>query len=596
MRLFLLLAVFAGSLRAADEPKSAPSRVATVTVYQSTALVTREVTVPDAAGQSEVVVTPMPPSTMPSSLYAEGNDGTRILSVRFRTRAIAEDTREDVRKLEAKLKELSKKQIAMTEDSKANTLNLAFLTKLEGFTNVTLAHLTDKGQLDAEKTITLVKFISDSRVKQVKDETALKAAMDANKEEIEFTQRLIQEKAGGVTTRTERDAVIVIDKPKAGAATVRLSYLVADANWKPQYKLRAGAKEGDKVTLEYQAALTQPTGEDWNGVMIELSTAQPCQNAAPPDLRTLEVAVGAPTPNAPAGTPATGGFGGAMPQSSAYLKDIETQAKGLRGMAAANSVQQKAAEAGKNWNDAAALEQFRDLLLSREQVTRSDLIMDLNGEGPSVVYPIRTKLTLPSRSDEHTVEIARFDLAPKFYYKAVPVLTPHVFRIAELVNTTELVLLPGEATMYLGKDFVGQAKMPLVAVGKAFTAGFGVDAQLQVSRKLKDKTRTLQGGNQVLKFNYEILLSSYKSGPVDVQVWDRLPHAEAAQTIAITIVSEKPKLSDDPLYVRDEKPKNLLRWDVKIDPKQNGEKALVIDYEYRLELDRNINIGGFQAK
>jgi uncharacterized protein (TIGR02231 family) len=178
----------------------------------------------------------------------------------------------------------------------------------------------------------------------------------------------------------------------------------------------------------------------------------------------------------------------------------------------------------------------------------------------------------------------------------VPVLTPHVYRIAALTNSTDYVLLPGEATMYLGRDFVGQMKMPLVATGKPFTVGFGVDPQLQVTRKLIDKTRTTQGGNQVLKFNYRILLSSYKTASVDVQVWDRLPHAEAAQTIAVTVVSEKPKLSEDALYLRDDRPKNLLRWDVKLDPKQNGEKAMNIDYEYRLELDRNIIIGAFQSK
>src|SRR5262245_33887554 len=103
MRFLLTLAVGACALTgfAADEPKSAPSKVTSVVVYQNTALVTREVTVPDAAGQHEVIVTPMPAATLASSLYAEGNDGLRVLSARFRTRAIAEDTREDVRKLEA---------------------------------------------------------------------------------------------------------------------------------------------------------------------------------------------------------------------------------------------------------------------------------------------------------------------------------------------------------------------------------------------------------------------------------------------------------------------------------------------------------------
>ena len=41
---------------------------------------------------------------------------------------------------------------------------------------------------------------------------------------------------------------------------------------------------------------------------------------------------------------------------------------------------------------------------------------------------------------------------------------------------------------------------------------------------------------------------------------------------------------------------SLLRWDVKLDPKQNGEKALAIEDEYRIELDRTVTIGSFLAK
>jgi hypothetical protein len=171
-----------------------------------------------------------------------------------------------------------------------------------------------------------------------------------------------------------------------------------------------------------------------------------------------------------------------------------------------------------------------------------------------------------------------------------------VYRLADLANNSEYVLLPGDATMYLNGDFVGQTRLPLVAAGKPFTVGFGVDPQLQVSRQLLDKTRTTQGGNQVLTFKYRIMLTSYKSTPVPVQVWDRTPHAETAMTLAINVLNPKPELSTDPLYVRDEKTRGILRWDVTIDPKQNGEKALTIDYEFKMELDKNVNIAGFLAK
>lgn len=78
----------------AERPvKPAASRVTAVTVYQGNALVTRTVDVPEGKGLVEVVVTPLPAETIDSSLYTEGTDGLRVLSTRYRMRAVKEDTR-----------------------------------------------------------------------------------------------------------------------------------------------------------------------------------------------------------------------------------------------------------------------------------------------------------------------------------------------------------------------------------------------------------------------------------------------------------------------------------------------------------------------
>jgi hypothetical protein len=105
----------------------------------------------------------------------------------------------------------------------------------------------------------------------------------------------------------------------------------------------------------------------------------------------------------------------------------------------------------------------------------------------------------------------------------------------------------------------------------------------------------VQGGNQVLNFKYRILVNSYKATAVDVQVWDRLPFAEAQQQIAITLSKGEAELSKDALYLRDERPKNLLRWDIKIDTKQNSEKAMAIDYDYSMSFDKNVNVAAISA-
>lgn len=602
LSLAAVLVAAAAPVVAQDKPdfKPAPSKLVHVTVYQNTALVTREVTVPEAAGQAEVVVSPLPPATLEKSLYAEGSDGVRVMTARYRTRAIAQDNREEVRTLNAKIKELGLKLQQLQAELKTLEQNAAFVTKLEGFTASTLSHLTDKGQLDSEKTIALVNFIRDTRTKTSKEEIALKQQIQALQDDLDFQRRLLNEKSGGVV-RTERDAVIVVDK-KAGAGTVKLNYLVSDASWRPQYKFRGSTKDKDPVTIEYLAAVKQQTGEDWTGVELTLSTAQPLLNAAPPDLSSLEVSIAvpghAPKPGFPAPVPMAGPGADAAFARGAYFKDLQQKSEGLKMRAQENLNKHNAADAAKEANEAAALEQFRDFAATKEEVFKisADLPVEVSAGGPSVTYRLKSKYTLPTRNDEQVLEIARPNVDAKFYYKALPVLTTNVYRLADLTNTTEFVLLPGEATVYLGSDFVGQTKVPLVAMGKPFTIGFGADPQLSAQRKLLDKTRTTQGGNQVLTFKYQILLNSYKATPVEVQVWDRMPHAEASNAIEVVLVKSSVDASKDPLYVRDEKPKNLLRWDVKLEPKQNGDKALTIDYEYRLAFDRNVNIGAFLAK
>src|SRR5437870_3619219 len=72
---------------AAPGIKLAANRVTTVTIYPNSALVTREVDVPEGTGPVELTVNPLPPATITGSLFTEGSEGIRVLTTRFRTRA-----------------------------------------------------------------------------------------------------------------------------------------------------------------------------------------------------------------------------------------------------------------------------------------------------------------------------------------------------------------------------------------------------------------------------------------------------------------------------------------------------------------------------
>lgn len=586
--------------------KEVKSRVSHVTVYTASALITRDVEVPEGTGLMELIVNPLPPQVVDGTLYSEGNEGIRILTTRYRTRAIEQDVREEVKKLNEERKKLAISKQEMEAKQQVLNDNLALLVKLEGFTGATMQHLTEKGLLSADQTISLSKYIMETRATKSDELAKLRQMIQANQESDQFLARKLSEVAGG-TNRTERDAVITINKANQAPARIRLNYLVSQASWTPQYKFRAG-REKEAVQVEYLAAIRQQSGEEWSNVTITLSTAQPMLNAAPPELRALAMNV---VPMSMAGQAGGGKGSAAIAGKQLSFALQQGQAQAPEPPSANNTPQDKLSSARDNrqraqlevnkknfqaanslWNEAAAAEQSLQLLTTKEEEMQVAINDAFGGasEGPTVTYKLPSGISIPNRHDEQVVEVARLSLAPDYYYKAIPVLTRHVYRLANLTNKSEMVLLPGEATMYQGTDFVGRTQLNLVAIGERFTVGFGVDPQLQVNRKLVDKVRNLKGANQELQYDYRILISSYKTEPVNVQVWDRLPQSET-EAININVTKTSPEICKDALYARDERSKNLLRWDVTVAPNTFGEKALAITYQFKMELDRQLQVG-----
>jgi len=625
--------------------KKADSRISQVTIYPDTALVTREVTVPEEKGLYELIVSPLPPSVVQNSLYGEGTEGIRVMATRFRSRAVEADTRKEVRDLQEQEEKLQLETQKIASESKTIEANAAFLTKLEGFASANTTNATEKGKLDSDQVTSLADYVMELRTTQNKliHENTVKT-QDLQKK-LGFLQRKRSELAAG-SSRTERDAVLVVERIEAGKGPVRLSYLVDNASWKPQYRLRSGIDAKAAVKVEYLASITQQTGEDWKGVKLVLSNAQPMLNAAPPELKALALGITAAgsfvapanlPPNAPGGQggfPGGAGRGAAANQASQPMgqmplpagrngdinrdnlkralegqtdqlevvnpggfqsaNELEGAARQLRSKAQNDFNKRNDFQSNQIFNYAGALDQAKELTLAADE-KGSVKPVNSSGEGPSITYRLEGNTTISSRNDEQVLEVARIDLPAESFYKAVPVLTPHVYRQSLVTNNSNFVLLPGEATMYHKGDFVGRMAVPLVAAGENFTAGFGAEPQLQIQRTLMEKSRTTQGGNQVLKYDYRILVSSYLKEKVKVQVWDRLPWAEG-ETVGVTLAKTQPELSKDPLYNREERPRNLLRWDLEVEPGQKGEKAVKITYDFKMELDKKLTIGSFMSR
>ena len=591
------LAVLGGKLFSDDKAdanapagsKIAKSKIDKVVVYPNSALVTREVDVPEGNGLAELVVAPMPEQIIPSTMFSEAAEGIRVLTTRFSTRQVLEDTSEERRKLEAEQEKYQVIAAKIESEMNSCTTNMQMIAKLEA--------TAQNNKLTGDEVIAMAKYVMEQRIEKAKEMVALKEQKRLNDIQINFVQRKMGELGAG-HGKVEREAIIVVDREAGKGGKIRLNYLVGAVAWRPEYKVRAG-KADEPVQLDYLANLMQHSGEDWSHVKLTLSTAQPQLNASPPELCMLQPMLAV---RGQPGVPPMGAGGGSPYANVLPGEQLLGKAQGLRIQAGAQLKVGKGKEimeANKALNEAAALEQNWDLTRSRadvlEALKKKQVVNPAQTEGPSVTYHLPSKLTVPSRGEEQVIEVEKLKLNPKFYYKTVPVLNAHVYRLADLVNNSTHILLPGEATMYQGTDFVGRMPMPLVAIGEEFTAGFGVDTQLQVQRQMMDQTRTTQGGNQVINYSYRILVSSFKSEPVKLQVWDRLPKGET-ETIGITLLKQSPELSKDGLYLRESRPNNLLRWDVEVAANKNGENAIPITYEFKMELAREMAITGFLSR
>src|SRR5262249_46029047 len=196
---------------AAPELKLASSRIAHVTVYQNNALVTREVDVPEGTGTLELVVSPLPPQTVNTSLYSEGSEGLRVLTTRFRLRPVKEDTREEVRKAEAHLKQLLEDGQKLQSEVRTFEDNMKMIAKLENFTTASATAATEKGKLDSKEITDLSDYVMKQRADKAKELVSLQQKMQVNQEQVDFVRRQLRELSAG-TSKVERDAIIVIDK------------------------------------------------------------------------------------------------------------------------------------------------------------------------------------------------------------------------------------------------------------------------------------------------------------------------------------------------------------------------------------------------
>lgn len=554
---------------------SATGKVTEVTLYRGQAEVVREVVVSGGGGAVELVVSDLPQNVQPDSIFGEGSAGVEVRAVRYRARAVGEAPTKEIAELDAKITAVQDDLALIEQQQNLLTRRTEYLDKLEGFVAPTATTELSKGVLNADALAQITKMSFEQREQVARQTIELRKGQREAQNQLNLLQRQRAQIASG-QVKAVHEAVVFLEKSGENEGKVRLTYVVGGCGWSPAYNFRAlNAKQ--ELAIEYNGLITQMSGEDWEGVRLTLSTATPQLSAAAPGLAPFRVMLAQ----------------GDDPNRQISAAELRGKVQLITGGQRMNLTKQNAIvkmddNLSANWQMNAGANDYQVLELTNGD-TKLRVLQDesISSSGPSLTYQLKDPVSLASRDDQQMIRIMQQSLKGVFYHTAMPVLSANVYREVELVNDTGLDLLRGIVSMYLDGRFVGRMEVPTVAQGQTFVVGLGADAQLKTTRELVKRIETTQGGNQVITFDYRLVVDNFSKAAQPVRIFDRVPYTEDAKDLRVTLEEMKDPLSENELYLRLDRPKGILRWDISVPANASGTKARIVEYGYKLEYARD---------
>lgn len=525
------------------------SPVSAVTLYRGRAAVTRSTTIDLSQGLHELRWPNLPVTIDPATLQARCAGAGRLLSVEFVQRPVATSNDPVVAGLDERIRAARDRMAALAdqrmliEQQQALIDGIASRIATESAAGVGSAKL-ELGPLEEQ-----LRFIAKQRtalIEELRLNTTARTTLENEIRALE-SERAARVEGGAVT----REALVTVAAAEGGRATIALTYLVADAGWAPAYSVRASLPTPN-VTIEYDALLQQRSGEDWNGVEMTLSTAEPARAAHPPTVRPW------------------------------YLDVIEASRRESVGIAAPPPP--PAAAPISDPSDFAARRSFIDGLSADAAV---------GGGGPAVSYTLPRPITVATNAQrEQRTRIATLEAPVTFEHIAAPLVTDDVYLKGTITNTSAYHLLPGRVAVFLDGDYIGPTELASTAPTAPVELHFGIDRNLTARRQLVSREASsagLFGGTRRVESRYRVELENHGTAPATVVLWDRIP-VSRDNRITITLEGPSLPLATDPTYLAEERPQGLLKWMLNLPPGSSGTKATVVTWGVRVDAPKDASI------
>lgn len=518
------------------------STVSAVTVYMGRALITRKTQLTLQPGEHSLVFTGLPWNLDTNSLQVRGTGEAVMGECVFETEHLKEDVDAAVGPLLKKKEEHARRIRELEQKQHLLDGEKTFMERIAGFVT-TPAPLESAGTPPPAPDVSywkgITSFYREGHARIDAEKLSIAREQEETKRELDRIEAQLKSLGRG-ETRTRSIARVGITKNTEGPLDLELSYMVAGPSWKPVYNLRAGGGS-DKILLEYDALVTQATGEDWNGIELRLSTARVNVSGVIPRLDPWRIDFyRPPPPPAPLAV--------SPKRSMARHEELGIQP---------------------------AMEQASLDSVSMMEVMEAAV----EQAGASVLFTVAGGSTLTGDNSETRVAVARGELPARYSYRAVPKLAELAYLTAEFTNTMQFPILPGKANIHYDGALVSGSALELIMPGQKTDASLGVDEGVKVEYRFIKRFRKGEGFRSRRtseQFEYVIALSNHTGRKIEMQVCDQFPVSHDNE---LTVKPIQPEIKGEGgnTTVDDQ---SRITWSLKLKPSETAELPLAFQVEY----------------
>ncbi len=527
------------------------STITAVTVFPSGAQITREFSVDIPVGSHEVILNDLPANLQTRSLRVEGA-GPEALEVGTIDHKVVtiplnqQSNKALLDQLQTQLDQLRDQKQAVKAEVEAAELQKKLLNEMTMIPSRQMGDGRDAGLQDVTgQYANLYTMMGEKFIEAQNKILQASVKLRAIEKEINNVRQRLTEQPKGKKQVTR--LVVNLTAANQGKARFKVHYQISGAGWRPLYEARLNTNAGKKAKLDLvrRASVFQTTSEDWDNVVLTLSTTNPTGRTQAPGLSPLFVDF-RPDPKP-------------LPQGG-LLSSIEEQSDKAR-FQGSRSLKKKSGRLVKTMAmEAPARPRRAQVSFGAYQMT----------------FKVIEPTTVKRDGERKKVFLDQMSVAPKVTLFAVPKKERRAYLHGSFANTTQAAILAGQMSLFRDGVYIGRSHLKAVEPGQKVEIGFGVDPKVNVKwvrlDRVKGETGLISTSNSDVH-RYKITLTNGHKTAMPVTILDQMPYANQ-ESLQISLLNANPKPSRT--NVKDKK--GVMAWDLVAQPN----KPVTIDFGYQL--------------